>query len=79
MYSQGMAGLRDLLTMRFDALPLPEKDVCHLQGLTRASVIVDALGQMWFRSVIRVRRTGVLMDWATGKHLPSSPIELIPG
>ena len=35
-------------------------------------VTVDALpfGQIWFRSVIRVRRTGVLKDRATGEHLP---------
>ena len=61
--------------MRSDASPRPEKSVCHLQGLARTSVTVDALrfGQIWFRSVIRVRRTGVLTDRATGKHLPSSP------
>ena len=61
--------------MLFDASPRPGKGVCHLQGLARTSVAVDALqfGQIWFRSVIRVRRTDVLTSWATGKHLPSSP------
>ena len=60
--------------MRFDASPRPEKDFCHLQGLARTSVTVDDLpfGQIWFRSVIQVRRTGVLTDRATRKHLPSS-------
>ena len=63
--------------MRFDASPSPEKGACHLQGLARTSVTVDALPfeQIWFRSLIRVRRTGVLTDRATGKHLPSSPEE----
>ena len=76
MFTRRIAGLRNLLTMRFDALPRPEKDVCHLQGLARTSATVDALtlGQIWFRSVIQVRRTGILTDQATGKHLPSSPI-----
>ena len=61
--------------MRFDASPRPEKGVCHLQGLARTSVTVDALpfGQIWFRSVIRIRRRGVLTDRATRKHLLSSP------
>ena len=61
--------------MRFDASPRPEKGVCHLQGLARTSVTVDVLpfGQIWFRSVIRVRRTGVLTDRATEKYLPSGP------
>ena len=65
--------------MRFDASPRPEKGVCHLQGLARTSVTVDALpfGQIWFRSVIRVRRTGVLTDRDTRKHLPSSPNMLV--
>ena len=63
------------MTMRFDALPRPEKGVCHLQGLVRTSVTVDALplGQIWLRSAVQVRRTGVLMDRATRKHLSSSP------
>ena len=62
--------------MRFDASPRPRKGVCHLQGLARTSVIVDAqqFGHIWFRSVIQVRRTGELTDRATGKHLPSSPL-----
>ena len=69
------AGPWNLLTMRFDASLRPEKGVCHLQGLARASVTVDALlfGKIWFWSAIRVRRTGVLTDRATEKHLPSSP------
>ena len=64
-----------MLTMRFDASSRPEKGVCHLQGLARTSVAVDVLpfGQIWFRSVIRVRRTDVLADRATRKYLPSSP------
>ena len=71
-----MAGLWNLLTMRFDASPRPEKSVCHLQDLVRTSITVDALpfGQIWFRSVMRVRRTGVLTDQVTRKHLPSSPL-----
>ena len=55
--------------MRFDASPRPEKGVCHLQGLARTPVAVDALsfGQIWFRSVKRVRRTGILENsWASG-------------
>ena len=61
--------------MRFDASPCPEKGVCYLQGLARTSVKVDVppFEQIWFRSVIRDRRTCVLTDRATGKHLPSSP------
>ena len=48
--------------MRFDTSPHSEKGVCHLQGLAKTSVTVDAppFGQIWFRSVIRVRKTGVL-------------------
>ena len=55
------------------------KDVCHLQGLSRTSVTVEALlfGQIWFRSVIRVQRTDVLTDRATKKHLPSCPVSSI--
>ena len=70
-----MAGLQNLLTMRFDISSRPGKGVRHLQVLARASVTVDALlfGHIWFRPVIRVRRTGVFTDRATGKHLPSSP------
>ena len=66
----------NLLTIRFDASPRPEKGVCHLQGLARISVTVDALpfGQNWFRSVIRVRRIGVLTDLATRNDPPSSPL-----
>ena len=64
--------------MRFDASPSPEKGVCHLKGLAKTSVTVDALplGQIWFQSVMRVRRTGLLTDRAAGKHLPSSPKRL---
>ena len=70
-----MAGLWNLWTIRLDASSRPEKGVCHLQGIARTSVIVDAMpfGQIWFRPVVRVRRTGVLTDLATRKHLPSSP------
>ena len=69
-----MAGFRNLIAMRFNASPRPEKNVCHLQGLARTLVAVDALlfGQNHFRSVIRVRRAGVLMDRTTKKHLLSS-------
>ena len=61
--------------MRFDASPRPKKGVCHLQDLARTSVTLDTLpfGQIWFRSVIRVRRTGVLTNRDTRKHLPSIP------
>ena len=64
-----------MLTMSLDASTRPEESVCHLQGLARTSVTVDALpfGQIWFRFVIRVQRTGVLRERATRKHLPSSP------
>ena len=46
-----MSGLWNLLAMRFDASPHPERGVCHLQILARTSVTVDALpfGQIWFR------------------------------
>ena len=66
-----MAGLQNLLTMRFDASSRPKKGVCHLQGLARTSVIVvtSPLGQIWFQSVIQIWRTGALTDRATRKHL----------
>ena len=69
----------NLLTMRFDTLPCPDKSVCHLQDLARTSVTVDALPfeKIWFRSVIRVRRTGVLTDRDTKKYLPSSLMLLL--
>ena len=59
--------------MHFDASPRPQKGVCHLQDPARTSVTVDALpfGQIWFRSVTRVWRSGVLTEWAT-RNLPSS-------
>ena len=71
-----MAGLQNLLTMRFDASSRPGKGVFRLQGLVRASVTLNALplGQIWFRSVIRVQRADVLTDQVTRKHLPSSPV-----
>ena len=74
MFSRRMVGLRKSLTIRFDASTRSKLGVCHLQGLARTSVTVDALpfGQIWFRSVIRARRTGVLTDRATGKYL--SPV-----
>ena len=52
------------MTICFYASPHLEKGIGHLQGLTRTSVIIDALqlGQIWFRSVIRVQRTSVLTD-----------------
>ena len=60
--------------MRFDASLRAEKGVCHLQGLAKTLATVDSLplGQIWFQSVIRVRRTAVLTDRATRKQLPSS-------
>ena len=65
------AGLQNLLTMRFDALPRPEKGVCHFQALARTSVTVDApqFGQIWLRSAIRAEDR-LLTDRATRKHLP---------
>ena len=62
--------------MRFDASPRPEKGVCQLQGLARTSVTVGALpfGQILFRSVMRVRRTGILTDRNTRKQLSSNPV-----
>ena len=77
MFSWRTAGLWNFLTIRFDASLRPEKGVCHLQGLAKIPVIVDALpfGQIWFRSVILVWRTGVLTHRATRKHLPSNPKE----
>ena len=46
------------------------------KAFPKTSVTADAppFGQIWFRFVIRVRRTGVLTDRATTKHLPFSPV-----
>ena len=76
MFNSRMAGLLNLLTICFDASLRSRKVVCHLQGFVRISVTVATLpfGQIWFRSVIRVWRTGVLTNRAARKHLASSPI-----
>ena len=54
MFNCRVASHQNFLAMRFDASACPEKVVCHLQGLVKTSVTVDALlfGQIWFRSVI---------------------------
>ena len=71
MFNWRIEAPQNLLTIRFDA-----SSHRHLQCLARTSVTVDALsfGQIWFRSVIRVRRTGLLTDRDMRKHLPSSPL-----
>ena len=64
--------------MRYDAGPRSKKGVCHLQDLARTSATADVLpfGQIWFRSVILVRGTGVLTDRVTRKHQPFIPITM---